>query len=391
MDCSTRCPGADPAAASEHRHGQAPVARAYVGQWVFLLVVIAVGGLLITTLGANLARRNMHFGFGFLVQRAGFDIPFHLIDWTIFDIYAKALLVSLLNTLLVSAMSIVAATLFGLLVGIMRLSVNWLVRNLALSFVEFVRNTPQLVQISLLVFRGPAGAPTATAEHSCPWRFPAQRPRPLCAGRGHARRRLAVALACLSCPGGDSLRLAIAAQESGASAPLRSVCRWSRRSCWSSESIASSVPALKGFNIVGGVQVPPELVALWAGLSIYATAFIAEIVRSSIEAVSKGQHEAARSLGLRPAHVLFLIVLPQALRIMVPQLTSQYLNLIKSSTLGAVVAYPDLFQIFAGTVMNQSGKEVETILIVMAVFLTINLLFSAFMNWYNRRVALVER
>jgi general L-amino acid transport system permease protein len=151
------------------------------------------------------------------------------------------------------------------------------------------------------------------------------------------------------------------------------------------------LPVLKGFNIQGGVPVPPELVALWAGLTIYATAFIAEIVRSSIEAVSKGQHEAARSLGLRPAYVLFLIVLPQALRIMVPQLTSQYLNLIKSSTLGAVVAYPDIFQIFAGTVMNHSGKEVETIIVVMAVFLTINLMFSAFMNWYNRRVALVGR
>jgi len=151
------------------------------------------------------------------------------------------------------------------------------------------------------------------------------------------------------------------------------------------------LPALKGFNIAGGTQVPPELVALWAGLSIYSAAFIAEIVRSAIEAVPKGQSEAARSLGLHTPHVLFLVVLPQALRIMVPQMTSQYLNLIKSSTLGAAVAYPEIFQIFAGTVMNQSGKEVETIIIVMAVFLTINLLFSAFMNWYNQHIAVVER
>ena len=150
-------------------------------------------------------------------------------------------------------------------------------------------------------------------------------------------------------------------------------------------------PRLTGFNVTGGTQIPPELVALWAGLTIYATAFIAEIVRSSIEAVPKGQREAALSLGLRPVRVLFLVVLPQALRIMVPQLTSQYLNLIKSSTLGTAIAYPEIFQIFAGTVLNHTGKEVETILVVMAVFLTINLLFSAFMNWYNRRVALVER
>ncbi len=137
--------------------------------------------------------------------------------------------------------------------------------------------------------------------------------------------------------------------------------------------------------------MPPEFVALWLGLSIYAAAFIAEIVRGSIEAISKGQSEAAQALGLKTGQRLFLIILPQALRIMVPQLTSQYLNIIKSSTLGAVVAYPEVMQIFAGTVMNQAGKEIETIIIVMAIFLAINLLTSAFMNWYNRRVALVER
>jgi general L-amino acid transport system permease protein len=150
-------------------------------------------------------------------------------------------------------------------------------------------------------------------------------------------------------------------------------------------------PMLKGFNIAGGTQVPPELVALWAGLSVYSAAFIAEIVRGSIEAVPTGQEEAAKALGLRTGPRLFLIILPQALRIMVPQLTSQYLNIIKSSTLGAAVAYPEIFQIFAGTVMNQAGKEIETIVIVMAIFLVINLLTSAFMNWYNQRVALVER
>jgi general L-amino acid transport system permease protein len=367
-----------------------PSPAAYVAQWVFLLVVIAVGGLLVITLGANLARRSMHFGFGFLVQRAGFDIPFHLIDWTIYDIYAKALLVSLLNTLLVSAMSIVAATLFGLLVGIMRLSVNWLVRNLALSFVEFVRNTPQLVQIVFWYFAVLQALP------------PPRQSIPIPGGsllnvRGlfvpdvimHAGASLLPWLACLALVATPFVwRLQLKRRRLGAFALGLPVAA-SVLLVVGIDRI--EVPVLKGFNIVGAVQVPPELVALWAGLSIYATAFIAEIVRSSIQAVSKGQHEAARSLGLRPAHVLFLIILPQALRIMVPQLTSQYLNLIKSSTLGAVVAYPDLFQIFAGTVMNQSGKEVETILIVMAVFLTINLLFSAFMNWYNWRVALVER
>jgi len=150
-------------------------------------------------------------------------------------------------------------------------------------------------------------------------------------------------------------------------------------------------PALKGFNIAGGIHVPTEFVALWAGLSIYTAAFIAEIVRGSIEAVPKGQGEAAQSLGLKSWQRMFLVVLPQALRMMVPQLTSQYLNIIKSSTLGAAVAYPELVQIFMGTVQNQSGRELETTIIVMGIFLAASLLTSAFMNWYNRHVALVER
>jgi len=146
-----------------------PSRRAYIGQWVFLLAVIVVGGLLINTLGANLARRNMTFGFEFLIRKAGFDLPFHLVEWSTFDTYGKALYVSLLNTLLVSAMSVVAATVLGIFVGIMRLSVNWLVRNVALAFVEFIRNTPQLVQIIfwyLAVLRG-CGRASSWAVGSC--------------------------------------------------------------------------------------------------------------------------------------------------------------------------------------------------------------------------------
>ena len=150
-------------------------------------------------------------------------------------------------------------------------------------------------------------------------------------------------------------------------------------------------PTLRGFNIAGGAQIPPELVALWAGLSIYSSAFIAEIVRAAIESVHKGQREAALSLGLEPGQILRLVVLPQALRVMVPPMTSQYLNLIKSSSLGAAIAYPELFSIFAGTVLNQTGRELETISILMAIFLLISLSTSAFMNWYNRRVALAVR
>ena len=150
-------------------------------------------------------------------------------------------------------------------------------------------------------------------------------------------------------------------------------------------------PALRGFNIAGGIQVVPELVALWAGLTIYAAAFIAEIVRAAILSVHKGQREAALSLGLKPRQVLSKIILPQALRVMIPPMTSQYLNIIKSSSLGAAVAYPELFQIFAGTVLQQTARELETMFLLMAIFLSINLATSALMNWYNRRVALVGR
>jgi general L-amino acid transport system permease protein len=367
-----------------------PSRRAYVGQWIFLLVVITIAGLMINELGTNLARRNLHFGFGFLASQAGFDIPFHLISWSIFDTYGRVLLVSLLNTLLVSAMGVVAATLLGLLVGIMRLSVNWLVRNIALAFIEFVRNTPQLVQIIFWYLAVLQTLPSPRQSIVIPGGL-------LLNIRGlyvpdavlRADGSLSTWLACFILAATPFVwHMSLAGRRLGAKAlvlPLIAVLTFSL----GIERV--EFPTLTGFNITGGTQVPPELVALWAGLSIYAAAFIAEIVRSSIQAVAQGQAEAARSLGLRSGQVLFLIVLPQAVRMMVPQLTSQYLNLIKSSTLGAAVAYPEIFQLFAGTVMNQANKEIETIIIVMAVFLTINLLFSAFMNWYNQHVALVER
>ncbi|MBI3707100.1 MAG: ABC transporter permease subunit [Proteobacteria bacterium] len=367
-----------------------PSPYAYAGQWIVLLAVIGAGGLLIHTLGANLARRNMHFGFEFLAKQAGFDIPFHLITWTIYDTYARALLVSLLNTVLVSAMGVVAATLLGLLVGIMRLSINWLIRNIALAFVEFVRNTPQLVQIIFWYLAVLQTLPSPRQSIVLPGgallNIRGLYVPDLVMDENGALLTWIAFLLLAATP--FVWRLRLRGPRVGAGAlilPLIAAVVFAA----GIERI--EVPALKGFNIAGGTQVPPELVALWAGLSIYAAGFIAEIVRGSIEAVSKGQHEAARALGLRTGQRLFLIILPQALRMMVPQLTSQYLNLIKSSTLGAAVAYPEIFQIFAGTVMNQAGKEVETIVIVMAVFLTINLLFSAFMNWYNRHVALVER
>ncbi len=367
-----------------------PSRLGYAGQWLLLLPLMAAAWLLAANAADNLARRHVPFGFGFLDAPTNFAIPFHLISWSTSDVYARALLVCVLNTLLVSMMSIVIATALGLLVGTMRLSSNWLVHNIALAFVELVRNTPQLIQIIfwyvavLQALPGPRQSlvlPGGILLNVRGLYLPALEMRP-----DGARYLLLASLAVVAIPllwrvrigtariGEKALGLVLVA----AALLLAGIAHVER-------------PRLVGFNIAGGVSVPPELVALSVGLSIYSAAFIAEIVRGSIQAVPKGQREAAASLGLKPGPLLALVILPQALRIMVPQLTSQYLNLIKSSSLGPAVAYPELFQIFLGTVLNQTGREIETIVIVMAIFLSISLATSGFLNWYNRRVALVER
>ena len=368
-----------------------PSPRARAGQWVLLAVVVAVAWFLGSIGVETSVQRHGALGFGYLADPTNFDIPFRLIPWAVGDTYARALLVCVLNTLLASAISIVLATLLGLLVGIMRLSTNWLVRNIALCFIELVRNTPQLVQIifwyvavlqalpgprqSILL---PAGALLNVRGLYLP------------SFTGNTAASTLWPLALL-------LLLAV---------PFIWRVPWRRSLPFASKSLClvplsllvfafgidhADMPQLRGFNIAGGVQIVPELVALCLGLSIYGAAFIAEIVRAAILSVHKGQREAALSLGLRPHLVLSKIILPQALRVMVPPVTSQYLNIIKSSSLGAAVAYPELYQIFAGTAMMQSNREIESIALLMGVFLSINLSVSALMNWYNHRVALVGR
>ena len=369
---------------------QRPSPQARAAQWLLLLAVAAVGWFLASIAAANLDRRHMAVGFGFLADHANFDIPFHLIAWNVGDTYLRALLVCTLNTLLVSVMAIVAATLLGLLVGVMRLSTNWLVRNIALAFIELVRNTPQLIQIVFWYIAVLQTLPSPRRSIVLPPGVLLNirglyLPNPVFGGHAVGLATVA-AVALFATP--LAWRLTVAGRPAGARALLLPAL--------AALLVLAGIdhvewPAMQGFNIAGGIQVPPELVALWAGLSIYGAAFIAEIVRGAIVAVPKGQPEAALSLGLRPGQVLSKVVLPQAVRVMVPPLTSQYLNLIKSSSLGAAVAYPELFQIFAGTVLNQSGRELESIVILMVIFLAINLTVSALMNWYNRHVALVER
>jgi general L-amino acid transport system permease protein len=366
-----------------------PSPRARAAQWLLLAAVVAVA-LLLGWVATTSSRRHQSFGFGFLAEDTNFDIPFRLIPWAVGDTYARALLVCLLNTLLVSAMSIVAATLLGLLVGIMRLSTNWLVRNIALGLIELVRNTPQLVQI---IFWYVAVLQTLPGPRQS---------IPLGGGalfnvRGIYLPSLSAnGLANMVWPLAFVLLLAVPmvwyAQMRGSPVRAKSLLLLlPAMALLAAGTDHIDLPVLSGFNITGGIQVVPELVAVWAGLSIYASAFIAEIVRAAILSVHKGQREAALSLGLRPWQVLSKIILPQALRVMVPPTTSQYLNIIKGSSLGAAVGYSELFAIYAGTVLLQTARETETLAILMVVFLSINLIVSALMNWYNRHVRLVGR
>jgi general L-amino acid transport system permease protein len=367
-----------------------PSPRARIAQWVLLLALAAAVWRLWENVAENLALRHMNFSFSFLTDQANFDIPFHLVDWHVGDTYTRALLVCTLNTLLVSAAGIVAASLLGLIVGIMRLSANWLVRNIALVYIEIVRNTPQLVQIAFWYLGVLQAMPPLRQSYVLPggallnirgFYLPS-----LDLGQWSPTIGVFVLVAIAATPLLWRLRLG--------DAPLGSkvlVLPLLALAAFVASTDRIDYPALRGFNIAGGVQIPPELVALWAGLSLYSSAFIAEIVRAAILSVHKGQREAALALGLKQTQIMRKVILPQALRVMVPPMTSQYLNLIKSSSLGAAIAYPELFSIFAGTVLNQTGRELETIMILMAIFLSISLGTSVFMNWYNRRVALVMR
>jgi general L-amino acid transport system permease protein len=362
-----------------------PSRRARTAQWVLLALVLAAAGGLAHNAASNLAARHMRFSYEYLSEPAHFDIPFHLLDWSTSDSYGRVLLVALVNTLLVSALGIVTATLLGLLVGIMRLSVNWLLRMFATGFIELVRNTPQLVQVVFWYVAVLQSLPSPRQSIAIP-------PGILLNVRG-----LYIPHPVLSVAAPWLLSISAGLLAVGFVMIARfGARRWFWLPLCACVSAAFAIaridwPVAGGFNIRGGAVVPPELVALWLGLSIYSSAFIAEIVRGAIEAVPAGQVEAAQALGLRRPRILVSVILPQAVRMMVPPLTSQYLNLVKSSSLGAAIAYPEIFQLFAGTVLNQSGHEIETMSLVAGVFLTINLLIAAFMNWYNARMRLAGR
>ncbi|MGE8497847.1 MAG: amino acid ABC transporter permease [Pseudomonas sp.] len=377
-----------------------PKVRAWLFQIIAVIAVIALGWYLFDNTQTNLEKRGIISGFAFLNNSAGFGIAQHLIDYSESNSYGRVFVIGLLNTLLVSVIGIVLATLLGFLLGVARLSPNWLISKLATVYIEIFRNIPPLLQIFFWYFAVMLSLPGPRQSLDLGETF-------FLNSRG---------LYLPSPDPTDSFGLFFGAV---VIAIIGSIlfARWSKANfektgkkvpvtlgaipllvvlpglamLFSGSPVHWVVPELTGFNFRGGWVLIPELLALTLALTIYTAAFIAENVRSGIMAVSHGQTEAARSLGLPAGKTLRLVIIPQALRVIIPPLTSQYLNLAKNSSLAAGIGYPDMVSLFAGTVLNQTGQAIEVIAITMSVYLAISISISMLMNWYNKRIALIER
>lgn len=377
-----------------------PTFRAAVFQF---LAVCALSFFLYTIVNNalnNLESRGIATGFAFLDHAAGFGISQSLVDYDETYSYGRTFLVGLLNTALVSVLGIIFATLLGFVLGIARLSRNWLISRLAAVYIETFRNIPLLLQIFFWYFVVLQALPSAKQSmHLGEWLYLNVKGLYLVkpvfeAGSLWVLIALLAGIAfcwVLSIWANNRQRL------TGQQTPIG---RYVLICCVGfpllvyfalGQPISAEYPVLRGFNFQGGLAVLPELAALLVALTIYTASFIAEIVRSGINAVSHGQTEAAMSLGLPRAKTLKLVIIPQALRIIIPPLTSQYLNLTKNSSLAMAIGYPDLVSVFAGTTLNQTGQAIEIISMTMLVYLSLSLLTSALMNLYNRKVALVER
>jgi general L-amino acid transport system permease protein len=377
-----------------------PRVRGALYQVVLVLALVWLGYQFALNASTNLGARNIASGLGFFNNTAGFGINLTLIPYDETDTYGRAFLVGLLNTLLVSLCGTVFATLIGFAVGIGRLSTNWLVARMAGGYVELVRNLPLLFQILFwyLAVLGTLPPPRQGISvfgiallSNRGIAVPALRPT-----EGFIYVEAAVAVGILA-----AVALAIFAKRRRDLTGRRMTIAWKVAAlvvglplvvfAAAGAPVAVDLPRFAGFNFAGGTRIIPEFVALLVALSTYTAAFIAEVVRAGILGVPRGQTEVALALGLRPSQVLRLVVLPQALRIIVPPLSNQYLNLTKNSSLAVGIGYPDLFAVFAGTTLNQTGQAIEIIAITMAVYLVLSLATSLLMNWYNSRVRLIER
>jgi general L-amino acid transport system permease protein len=349
----------------------------------------------------NLARAHIASGFGFWEHTAGFDISQTLIEYSSRgSTYGRAFWVGLLNTLLVAGIGIVFATIIGFVVGIARLSRNWLVAKVAAGYVESIRNLPLLLQLLFWYNAVLKTLPDIRDSMVLGGGLYLNNrglflPQPVF-GNGFGAVLIAL-LAGVAGAVGFSIWARRRQERTGQQAPVLRVALALIVGLpliayfLAGRPLAFEFPQAGRFNITGGVEILPEFAALLFGLSIYTAAFIAEVVRAGILAVSRGQSEAAFSLGLKPGPTLRLVVVPQAMRVIIPPLTSQYLNLTKNSTLAVAIGYPDLVQVFTGTVLNQTGQAVEVVAITMLVYLCISLGTSLLMNIYNSRMTLAER
>jgi general L-amino acid transport system permease protein len=365
-------------------------------QILFIAALVWIGYEIVANARANLQSQHITSGFGFLRNTAGFDVSQTLIPYSGSDPYTRVFLVGLLNTLLVAIIGIFFATVIGFVVALGRLSPNWLLSRISGGYVELVRNLPLLFQILFWYLAVLSALPNPRQSISLFGSFFLSNrglvvPKPI-ANAGLEPFALAVLIAVIAA---WLLRRRAQRQlfESG-----RLITIWPYvaglliglpllSSLVFGAPVSFEFPELKGFNFSGGSRIIPEFVALTLALSLYTAAFIAEIVRAGIQSVHKGQMEAGASLGLQRGSILRLIVVPQALRVILPPLTNQYLNLTKNSSLAVAIGYPDLFSVFAGTTLSQTGQAIEIIAITMGVYLLISLVTSALMSFYGWRIS----
>jgi len=378
--------------------------KSIIPQLLTLLFVVAVIGFFTINAQLNMDERGIDFGYGFLNQESSFDVQFSLIEYDGSHSYAKAYLVGLLNTILVSVLGIIFCTIIGVIIGIARLSPNYLIRNTAAWYVEFFRNVPLLLQIFF-------------------WYYAALRALPLPENteplfgvtyltvKGYYIPRLiwenfdiliySILAAIISIIFIRNYARKLQ-EEKGQQLPVLLISVGlllifpGITFITGMVQLDVSLPVLKqlsktSFIYAEGISVPPELIALVLALSLYTATFVAECVRAGIQGISKGQKEAAASVGLTPNQILKLVIMPQALRIIIPPTTNQYLNLTKNSSLAAAIAYPDLVLVFAGTALMQTGRAIEIVSITMLTYLTLSLSISILMNWYNKKIAIKEK
>ena len=373
-------------------------------QLLTILFVVFVFGFFTINAQVNMDNRGIDFGFGFLSQEASFDMQFTLLDYDGQDSYLWAYVVALLNTLLVSFLGIIFCTILGVIIGVARLSQNFLIKNSAAWYVEFFRNIPLLLQIFFWYYAALRALPLP--ENAQPWFGVTYMTIKGYYIPSMIWENLNVFMSCLIAAIVAIIFIRIYAkkiqEKEGKQLPVLyiSLALITILPLLSfligGVTLDFEMPVLKqlaqtSFIFEGGIALPPELIALVLALSLYTSTFVAECVRAGIQGISKGQKEAAASVGLTPNQILKLVIMPQALRIIIPPTTNQYLNLTKNSSLAAAIAYPDLVLVFAGTALMQTGKAIEIVGITMLTYLSISLAIAALMNWYNKRIEIKEK